>query len=264
MHKLDSFAEHVVQVGVHFIVWQSAELTLPRVVELNRSMAASDSESNVSGVDVTATGVHLSPFRDLNLGDEFDGLEISFEAPESRDIQAFLDSQRSPTTPVSSSSDAEVPEISQPASSADFQEDRPKKKRHQRRVPPATKAPGSIGRQARDKTPGGSSVDRMEMGGALDAVLAQDPTGEQEDFGIHSMCSDQASSAYPAVKTPGSSPRGSRQTSWQRSQNHLQVHGWHRTPDCVKAASILKLNTSLRKMLSAVQCLLSSSAGQSH
>ena len=144
-----------------------------------------------------------------------------------------------------------MPEISQPASSADVQEDRPKKKRHKRKVPPATKAPGSIGRQARDKTPGGSSVDRIEMGGALDAVLAQDPVGEQEDVGIHShsMYSDQASSAYPAVKTPGSSPRtegyGSprdktpriqvpvQQTSWPRSQRSLQVHDWHRTPDCV-------------------------------
>ena len=215
-------------------------------------MAASDSESNVSGVDVTATGVHLSPFKDPNLDDEFDGQEISLEAPESRDIQAFLDSQRSPTTPVSSSSDAEAPELTLPASSTDFQDPTPaKKRRQQRRVPPATKAPGSIGRQARDKTPGGSSVDRMEMGGAFHAMLAQDSTGEPDDFGIQSMFSDQASSAYPAVKMPES--RGfrfqSRPTSWQRSQNPSQVHGWHRTPDCVKAASILKLNISLRKML---------------
>eukprot|EP00439_Symbiodinium_sp_Y106_P057252 s1078_g8.t1 len=112
-------------------------------------MAASDSESSMSGVDVTITAVHPSPFRDIRdpaAGDEFDGQEISFEPPESRDIQAFLDSQLSPTTPVSSSSDTEVPELSQPAA-------------------------------------------------------------DQDDFGIHSMCSDQASSAYPAVKTPGSSPR---------------------------------------------------------
>ena len=45
------------------------------------------------------------------------------------------------------------------------------------------------------------------MGGALDAVLAQDSVDEQEDAGTHSMYSDPASSAYPAVKTPGSSPR---------------------------------------------------------
>ena len=61
---------------MHLIVRQSAsfgsELTSSRVVELSRSMAASDSESTVSGVDVTATGVHPSPFRDSNLGDEFD------------------------------------------------------------------------------------------------------------------------------------------------------------------------------------------------
>ena len=173
-------------------------------------MAASDSESSLSGADVTITAVHPSPFRDPTTGDEFDGQGISFksfEAPESRDIQAFLDSQRSPTTPVSSSSDAEVPEFTLPASSTDFQDPRPARKRQQRRVPPASKAPGSIGRQARDKTPGGSSVDRMEMGGALDAVLAHDSVEEQEDVGIHSMYSGQASSAYPAAKTPGSSPR---------------------------------------------------------
>eukprot|EP00439_Symbiodinium_sp_Y106_P082856 s1490_g22.t1 len=127
-------------------------------------MSASDSASNMSGADVTITAVHPSPFRGPTTGGEFDGQEISFEPPESRDIQAFLDSQRSPTTPVSSSSDAEVPEFNLPAS-----DPRPAKKRQQRRVPPASKAPGSRG-----KTSGGSSVDRMEMVGALDAVLAQD------------------------------------------------------------------------------------------
>ena len=103
---------------------------LSRVSELTCNMAASDSETSVSGVDVTVTAVHPTPFRDPTTGDEFDGQEISFEAPESRDVQVFLESQRTPTTPVSSSSDAEVPEVSQPASSTDFQEDRPKKKRH--------------------------------------------------------------------------------------------------------------------------------------
>ena len=160
-------------------------------------MPASDSESNMSGADVTITAVHPSPFRDPTTGDEFDGQEISF-VPHS---------QRSPATPVSSSSDAEVPELSQPAASTEPQAERPRKKRHQRRVPPATKAPGSIGRQARDKTSRTSSVDRMEMGGALDAVLAQDSVDEHEDIATHSMCSEPASSAYPAVKTPGSSPR---------------------------------------------------------
>ena len=84
----------------------------------------------MSGIDIIITAVHPSPFRDPTIGDEFDGQEISFEASESRDIQAFLDSQRTPATPISSSSDAEVPEIHQPVSSADIQEDRPKKKRH--------------------------------------------------------------------------------------------------------------------------------------
>ena len=199
----------------------------------------------MSGVDVIITAVHPSPFGDPTTGDEFDGQEIPFEAPESRDIQVFLDSQRTPTTPVSSSSDAEVPEISQPASSADVQEDRPKKKRHQKKVPPATKAPGSIGRQARDKTPGGSSVDRMEMGGALDAVLVQDYTGEQDDFGIQSMCSDQASSAYPAVKTPGppgSSPRtegyGSPRDKTPRIQVPVPTDKLAKEPLCRSTAGI--------------------------
>ena len=99
-------------------------------------MAASDSESSMSGIDIIITAVHPSPFRDPTIGDEFDGQEISFEASESRDIQAFLDSQRTPATPISSSSDAEVPEIHQPVSSADIQEDRPKKKRHQKKILP--------------------------------------------------------------------------------------------------------------------------------
>eukprot|EP00439_Symbiodinium_sp_Y106_P048990 s1132_g6.t1 len=107
-----------------------------------------------------------------------------FRASGEQDIQALLYSQRSPTTPVSSSSDAEVPEVSQPAASTGPQAERPRKKQHQRRVPPATKAPGSIDRQARDKTSRTSSVDRMEMGGALDAVLAQDFVDEQEAIGI--------------------------------------------------------------------------------
>ena len=128
MRKLDSFAEHVVQVRVYLIVWQSARLEF---LELACNMAASDSESSMSGVDVTITAVHPSPFRDPTTGDEFDGQEISFEAPESRDIQAFLDSQRSPTTPGSSSSDAEVPEFTLPASSTDFQNPIPAKKRQQ-------------------------------------------------------------------------------------------------------------------------------------
>ena len=110
-------------------------------------MAASDSEPSVSGVDVTATGVHLSPFRDPNL------------EPGRSGVSGFAAlAHHSCFEP-----DAEVPVLTLPASSTDFQDPRP-----------ASKAPGSIGRQARDKTLRGSSVDRMEMGGALDAVLAQD------------------------------------------------------------------------------------------
>ena len=54
------------------------------------------------------------------------------------------------------------------------------------------------------------------MGGALDAVLAQDQTGDQDDFGLHSMCSDQASSAYlhrrHQLDRPGTKHRGFRLT----------------------------------------------------
>ena len=130
--------------------WQKLlSATNPGCLELANSlacnMAASDSESSLSGADVTIIAVHPSLFREPTTGDEFDGQEISFEAPESRDIQAFLDWQRSLTTPVSSSSDAEVPEITLPASSTDFQDPRPARKRQQRRVPPVSKAPGSTG-----------------------------------------------------------------------------------------------------------------------
>ena len=107
----------------------------------------------------------------------------------SMDIAAYLDAQaqRSPTTPVSS--DAEVPEVSQHTAPLEPHSERPRKKQHQRRVPPATKAPGSIGRQARDKTSRTSSVDS-----ALDAVFAQDSV--EENLGSHSMYSEPASSAY--------------------------------------------------------------------
>ena len=44
-----------------------------------RTMSASDSESNMSGADITITTVHPSPFRGPITGDEFDGQEISFE-----------------------------------------------------------------------------------------------------------------------------------------------------------------------------------------
>ena len=46
----------------------------------------------ISGVDTTMTAVHPSPFRDWTTGDEIDGQVISFEPPESRDIQIFFDS----------------------------------------------------------------------------------------------------------------------------------------------------------------------------
>ena len=44
-------------------------------LELACNMAASDSESSMSGVDVTITAVRPSPFRDPTTGDEFDGQE---------------------------------------------------------------------------------------------------------------------------------------------------------------------------------------------
>ena len=62
------------------------------------------------------------------------------------------------------------------------------------------------------------------MGGALDAVLAQDSVEEQEDVGIHSMYSGQASSVYPAVKTPGSSPRTEGYGSPRDKTPRIQVH----------------------------------------
>ena len=49
-----------------------------RVSELLRSVAASDSESSVSGVDVFAADVHPSPFRDQET-DEFAGHDIPYD-----------------------------------------------------------------------------------------------------------------------------------------------------------------------------------------
>ena len=63
----------------------------------------------------------------------------------------------------------------------------------------------------------------LKMGGALDAALTQDPTGDQDDFGTHSMCSGQASSAYPAVKTPESSPRAEGYGSPRDKTPRIQV-----------------------------------------
>ena len=62
-----------------------------RVIELSCTMAvsASDSESSVSGVDVTITQVHLSPFRGSTAEDEFAGQEIPHETPASRAFSVF-------------------------------------------------------------------------------------------------------------------------------------------------------------------------------
>ena len=70
---------------------------------------------------------------------------------------------------------------------------------------------------------------------ALDAVLAQDSVEEQEDVGIYSMLSGQASSAYPAVKTPGSSPRtegyGSPRDKTPRIQAQVPTDKLARKPE---------------------------------
>ena len=59
--------------------------------------------------------------------------------------------------------------------------------------------------------------------GALDAVLAHDSVEQQHDVGIHSMYSGQASSAYPAAKTPGSSPRAEGYGSPRDKTPRIQV-----------------------------------------
>ena len=101
--------------------------------------------------------------------------------------------------------------------------ERPRKKPHQRKIPPATQTPGSIGRQARDSISGPSNNDRMEIGGILDAILLQN----QYDFGVLSMGPDQASSPYPIIKMPDSSPRiadyGSPKDKLSRIQEPIQI-----------------------------------------
>ena len=59
------------------------------------------SDSDVSGVDVTATAVHDSPFEESPSMqvDDFTGVDIPFDPQESRDVQGYLESwNRSPTT----------------------------------------------------------------------------------------------------------------------------------------------------------------------
>ena len=85
-------------------------------------MAAKDysSDSEGHGADVTTTAVHDSPFEvpqdpDQSMQvDDLAGVDIPSdmqENQEGRDIQGYLESlNRSPTTEISSSSDAEVPE----------------------------------------------------------------------------------------------------------------------------------------------------------
>ena len=113
------------------------------------------SDSEVSGVDVTATAVHVSPAQSPSMQvDEFSGVDIPIDTQENqegRDIQGYLESlNRSPTTEVSSSSDADIPEDSATKVADPIPHMGPQRKKQPRRQPPAaTKAPGSIGRQAR-------------------------------------------------------------------------------------------------------------------
>ena len=115
------------------------------------------------------------------------------------------------------------------------------------------------------------------MGGALDAVPAQDSVDEQEDVGTHSMYSDPANSAYPAVKTPGSSSRtegygspGDKTPRFQVPKDQLArkpepfAGPWQASDPRLRESS-QHLETSIlsREMPSAVPCLLSLSVGQS-
>ncbi|CAE7825115.1 PRMT5, partial [Symbiodinium sp. CCMP2592] len=135
-------------------------------------MARSESGSDPAGVDITNTGVHDSPFQpaftddeDVSVQSDFAaGMDISHQGPLSNDIEALLASQRRVSSADSSSqSDAEVPEPTPPIASADVNftppgiayearaarpeartESRPKKT-----ATNATRARGSVGRQAR-------------------------------------------------------------------------------------------------------------------
>ena len=96
------------------------------------------------------------------------------------DVQAFLDyQQRSPTTPVSSASDAELPDV------RDLPRPSHQSRQHantNRKPKRKTETPGSIGRQARQQRQGTSTKrsipegkqDRTQMEGALDSLLPGD------------------------------------------------------------------------------------------
>ena len=138
-----------------------------------RTMSASDSESNMSGADITITAVHPSPFRGPITGDEFDGQEISFE-------------------PSGEQGHSDVPGFVAFADHSYFKLVRYGSSRIQFASLVYRLSGSEIGEET-STTPS--------------SVLAQDSADEQEDIGILSLYSEPASSAYPAVKTLGSSPR---------------------------------------------------------
>ncbi|CAE7323111.1 ATG26 [Symbiodinium microadriaticum] len=152
-------------------------------------MAAKDysSDSEGHGADVTTTAVHDSPFEvpqdpDQSMQvDDLAGVDIPSdmqENQEGRDIQGYLESlNRSPTTEISSSSDAEVPEAPVRLSAG------PRMWIHRGRSNLAVSLQQRL---------------RLHMGGALEALLAQDDV-EPEETGSHSMASDHYPAATPRL-----------------------------------------------------------------
>ncbi|CAE7837912.1 ATG26 [Symbiodinium necroappetens] len=153
-------------------------------------MAAKDysSDSEGHGADVTTTAVHDSPFEvpqdpDQSMQvDDLAGVDIPSDIQENlegRDIQGYLESlNRSPTTEISSSSDAEVPE-----------------------APDVDTIRLSAGPRMwihRGRSNLAVSLQQLRMGGALEALLAQDDV-EPEETGSHSMASDHYPAATPRL-----------------------------------------------------------------
>ena len=144
---------------MQLVTWQkpyfAASTGTTGIIEFLCDMA---SDSDVSGVDVTATAVHDCPFEDSPSMqvDDFTGVDIPFDSQESRDVQGYLESlNRSPTTPISSSSDAEVVDVDTKVPSRSPHMGPQKKKKQPRRQPPTA--------TIRHQVPSGDKPDKPRL-----------------------------------------------------------------------------------------------------
>ncbi|CAE7248625.1 Nek1, partial [Symbiodinium sp. CCMP2456] len=230
---------------------------------------SSESGSDPEGVDITRTGGHDSPFQgtasddDVSVQSDFAaGMDISYQAPLPRDIEAFLAPQgRERPDHSSDSNDAEIPATKSSLQGADInltsagvprdpRAARPKARPESRpaKTPKnAARARGSVGRQVREgqstpppptsSTPPApvSFQDRAQMGGALDEHSRTRPeVPSSSRMSVKSSASyqdpidPQVSSAIQgrAQTTPPKSPRFAWDARLSGSSQQLETeHG---------------------------------------